>query len=40
MYKNQNNLHFYFGVMIIYTLPMQAARPSLTLSNNDVSITS
>lgn len=34
--KNQSNVHFCVGVIIIYALPKRAARPSLTLTYNDV----
>lgn len=40
MYKNRSNVHFYIGVIIIYTMSIQAARPSPTLSYDAVSITS
>ena len=40
MYKNKSNVRFCIEVIIIYSLPTQAALTSLTLSYNDVSITS
>lgn len=40
MYKSHSNVHFYIGGIIIYTMPIQAARPSPTLSYDAVSITS
>lgn len=38
MFKNQGNVHFSFRVILLFTLPIQAPRPSMTLSYNDVSI--
>lgn len=40
MYKSHSNVHFYIRVIIIYTMSIQAARPSPTLSYDAVSITS
>lgn len=40
MYKNHRNVHFYIGVIIIYTMSIKAARPSPTFSYDAVSITS
>lgn len=40
MYKSHSNVHFYIGVIIIYTMSIQAARPSPTFSYDAVSITS
>lgn len=40
MYKNPSNEHFCTGIINVYTLPIQAALPSLTLSYYDVSIMS
>lgn len=39
-YKSHSNVHFYIRVIIIYTMSIQAARPSPTLSYDAVSITS
>ena len=36
MYKNQSNVYFCNGVMNVYTLPIQAAQPSMTLNYNDI----
>lgn len=41
MYTNYSDVHICTGVILIYTctFPIPAARPSLTLGYNDVSIT-
>lgn len=37
-YKNQSNVHFSVRVILIFTMPIHATRPSMTMSYNDVSI--
>lgn len=40
MYENQSDVHFYFGIILTYTMHIHAAWPSLSFCFNERSIMS